>query len=51
MLQQEIRLEVQNVQCLFDVVQRQPDIGALELGGEDRDAKRIPEGSGIPRAH
>lgn len=50
MLQQEVCLEVQNVQCPFDVVQRQPDTGALELGGEDRDAK-IPGGSEIPRAH
>ena len=51
MLQQELCLEVQSVQCLFDVVQRQPDKGASELGGEDGDAKRIPGGSGIARAH
>lgn len=51
MPQQEVCLEVQNVQGLLDVVQRQPDTGALALGGEDRDAERIPGGSGLPRAH
>lgn len=47
-LKQELCLEMQNVQCPLDV-RRRPDVGALELAGEDGDGKRIP-GSSV-RAH